>query len=426
MSSSSQALLTRRAFLKAAATLTGASALSLLSGCSPSFKAIQALQQTRVFQAPVRVGLLLPSQYAGVRAQVLDGFRFYAKTAAVRQIELVVQEVGLGLYDAYRGAVSLLDQEQPDLLFGLINPALVPSFYELLEERQKALLVADLGANLPDLSKDSPYVSLHSLGAWQAHFALGARLGGQASARAVLVSSFYDSGYDGVYAFRHGFEQAGGEVVASLVSHRPIDPDDHLAALMEQISSLQPDLVYLVASGRDAEQFNQAYYEAGLAGRIPLASASYHLGSQPVAGLADISTIGPWSQSLTSAENQAFMAGFEAETGRQADLFSLLGYEAALLIDASLVEAGGLLQKSSDFQAAFQKVRVTSPRGELAFEPLSGSMQGPLYVGNIRQQSSGLYYDLQTALAFPSGLSGLVNQVNAGIRSGWSNPYLFG
>jgi branched-chain amino acid transport system substrate-binding protein len=405
LSSSSQALLTRRAFLKASVALTGASVLTLLNGCSPSFK---ALQESRAFQAPVRVGLLLPSQYPKLAAHVLDGFRTYATTAAVRQIEMVVQEVGLGPYDAYRGAASLLDQQQPDLLFALINPALTSSFYELLEERQTSLLIADLGANVPDLSKTSPYVNLHSLGLWQAHFALGSRLGAQGMRRAVLVSSFYDSGYDGVYAFRHGFERAGGEVVASLVSHRPIDPNEHLAAMMDEIRALNPDLVYLVASGRDAQEFTQAFFAASLAERIPLASASYHLGAQPVAGLAD------------------FLARFEAETGRPADLFSLLGYESALLIDAALVEAGGSLQRKSDFQVAFRKLRVGGPRGELAFDELSASMQGPLYVGSIKQQSSGLYYDLQTALDLPIGASGLVSQLNASVRSGWSNPYLFG
>lgn len=423
MSSSSQALLTRRAFLKASVALTGASVLTLLNGCSPSFK---ALQESRAFQAPVRVGLLLPSQYPKLAAHVLDGFRTYATTAAVRQIEMVVQEVGLGPYDAYRGAASLLDQQQPDLLFALINPALTSSFYELLEERQTSLLIADLGANVPDLSKTSPYVNLHSLGLWQAHFALGSRLGAQGMRRAVLVSSFYDSGYDGVYAFRHGFERAGGEVVASLVSHRPIDPNEHLAAMMDEIRALNPDLVYLVASGRDAQEFTQAFFAASLAERIPLASASYHLGAQPMAGLADVSTIAPWSPSLANPENQDFLARFEAETGRPADLFSLLGYESALLIDAALVEAGGSLQRKSDFQAAFRKLRVGGPRGELAFDELSASMQGPLYVGSIKQQSSGLYYDLQTALDLPIGASGLVSQLNASVRSGWSNPYLFG
>lgn len=424
LSTSSQVSLTRRAFLKTSGAIAGATAAAtLLTSCESTPQALQTIEQTVQLQTPVTLGVLLPHLKLNplVGQQVLDGMRLYSNTSAQRQINLVVHEVGVGQYEAHRAAQELLDQGGIDMLVGVVNPMLISPFHELLQERQTFLLIADVGADVVRSQHENPYVATHSLGYWQANYAMAHQLVRRFGRRAVLVTSFYDSGYDSVYAFRYGFEEAGGQVLETLVTHRPIDDDAHLMGVIEQIKALQPDVVYLVSSGRDAEEFAQAYAAAGV--QIPLAGASFsadiHASQVP-----PISTVMPWARELATDENQAFVSNFEAATGRPADALALLGYETALLIDTALSEAGGDLRDVAAMQQALANMRVTSPRGLLTLDIDNQHTNTPLYTGIARYNGGKVQYESLEELTLPAGSDILSQQLRTSVKSGWCNPYL--
>src|SRR2546426_10380737 len=71
------------------------------------------------------------------------------------------------------------------------------------------LILADAGANIVRETEQSPYVFHNTLGYWQSSLALGEWAVRNIGKKVFVASSFYESGYDALYAFRLGAEIAG-------------------------------------------------------------------------------------------------------------------------------------------------------------------------------------------------------------------------
>lgn len=287
------------------------------------------------------------------------------------------------------------------------------------------LALADVGANIPRSGQRSPYIFANSLGYWQASYAFGSWAAQGLGRRALIVSSFYDSGYDTLYGFRLGFERAGGQIVDTLLSHHPTSPSDHLTELMAQIAAAQPDLVYAISSGPDADLFLRAYADAGLSGRIPLAGTSFTLPEHAsgVSGLPAIPMALPWSAQLEHPENRAFTTAYAAATGRQADALALLGYDTAQLLDAIVAKAGDPHDLAA-MQQALEATAVRSPRGVVTFDPQTRSLLGPLYLGAARQQGGSVRHNTYEILPAVPTNDPQIAAWRASLPSGWTNAYL--
>jgi branched-chain amino acid transport system substrate-binding protein len=414
MSDSHHVQVTRRGFLKSIGSIAGmVAASSLLAGCDTTRLLNASLGRVAALGEPLKVGVLLPrsASYPALGPNLLAGMRLYADQAASRPLHLVAEQIGAGQGDAHRGALKLLDQDRVDLLAGVMNPSVAASLRGTLAERRAFLVVADVGANVPRESEDSPFVAYSSLGYWRASQAMGRWAAQNMGRRAVIATSFYDGGYDTVYAFRLGFEAAGGQILDTYVSHRPVDADDHLTSMMAQIASVRPDLVYAVYSGRESGDFLRAYVASSLAGRVPLAGTSFTSDDQAL----DMPTAMPWVRSLDSAENRAFVAGYEAAVGHAPDMPALLGYDTAHLIDAA-VEAAGDHRDTQRLQQALGEVAFASPRGAVAMDPYTRSLVAPIYLGTARH--AGLE---------PLDVPAYAEQIAAlrsSTKTGWTNAYL--
>ena len=95
-----------------------------------------------------------------------------------------------------------------------------------LNETRTPLIANTVGERIVTQAESSPYVFYNSLNYWQANKATGEWAAKNVGRKAFIAGSFYESGYDTVYAFRHGFEGTGGEVVGSYITHMKPDSDD--------------------------------------------------------------------------------------------------------------------------------------------------------------------------------------------------------
>jgi branched-chain amino acid transport system substrate-binding protein len=405
-------------------------ASTLISGCNATVSPAASLRRLPIFGGPLKIGVLLPRStiYPALGQNILAGMRLYSDQAAARPLDLIVEQVGAGQRDAYWGALKLLERDQVDLLAGVISPGRAAGLHDLLRERRTILTVADAGANAPRQSESSPDIIYSSLDYWRASHAMGRWAAGSLGHRAVVVASFYDSGYDTIYAFRLGFEGAGGRVAETFVSHRPTDPDDHLPSLMARVAAARPDFVYAISSGAETGALLRAYTDSGLAGRIPLAGASFTLAEQavhaPVRELPAMPMVLPWASNLGHAENQAFAAAYQSATGRPADALALLGYDTARLIDTAVVAAGGDARDTARLQRALGEVAFIGPRGAVAIDPRTRSLVGPLYLGLARQDGASARHVALEPIPGPSEQDRWIAALRASTKTGWTNSYL--
>ncbi len=421
----------RRTFLRRIGGAAGAIiTTSMLSACGASAMHDQSTGAPLVSDFTLRVGVLLPrsARRPLLSAQLLDGMRLFFEQshtlAGGRPVALVAEQYD-GPYHSLSQAHELVAGGQVDIITGLISRNEVAGLDGLLRERHTPLIVSDVGANVIHQPHQSEYVLRSSLNYWQANLALGAWAAQHAGKRAMIATSFYEGGYDSLYAFRYGFEQGGGVVLDTLVSHRPSGPTD-LPALMASIRQLRPDLVYAAYSDQEAIDFVRAYAAAGLAPQVPLFGAGFVTDEHILPLLGDaavgIKTALPWSYALDLPQNHAFTAAFEVYAGRPADAFAVLGYDTARLIADAL--GTGDPRDIAGLRQSFGALTFAGPRGQLQIDGATGDVASPLYLREVRRDGSAYRNAVIADLGHSAAINVHGEALRRDMRSGWTHAYL--
>ena len=381
---------------------------------------------------PIRIGVLLPESriYPDLGKNWLAGARLALKRAdkgACRRIVLIPQSTGFTTGATAR-RIKVFLEDGVKLVTGMISPGLAVGLQDHFTENRAFLLMSSLGANVSTPAIDSPFIFRHTLNTWQAAWSLGNWAARTLGRRAMIISSFYESGFDSLRAFSLGFEGGKGRILESIVTDKPIAERDLLESALCNIRYRRPDVVYAAYCGPAASDFFRAYDEAGLTGKVALLGTGmltdeYFLGARCRAAL-DIRTGFAWSREMHSPGSISFAAAFRRPTGRTADPFALLGYETVLLILNALKSRGANPQNAKAFTRALSRVEVHSPRGRLCMDPASRTTFGPVYAFRVRSDGMGLRSEVVTRLGCLAELDKRVEKLRSGTRSGWINMYL--
>jgi branched-chain amino acid transport system substrate-binding protein len=430
----------RRTFLRRFGAAAGALAAGqLISACSNNSAASltrsadhkanpMAVHSSAAQQNTLRVGLLLPQSqlYPMIGTNFRAGMDLFLaqRSSADRPIALIAHEYGTTPSTALEQASTWITNDQADLIVGSLSSGIAATLHPLLHERQMPLLVSNIGANLTRDDRQSPYIIRNSFSYWQSSWAMGRWAAGNMGKQAFVASSFYDSGYDSLYAFQLGFESAGGTIISTKVTHLPTDAGE-LQTLMAEIDQAQPDLVFAAYSGAQANDFVHAYAQAGLSTRIPLLGSGFlvdeSLLSQQGDAALGIKTALPWARTLDLPANQAFTSAFKNFSGRPADPFAVLGYDAARLISTAANSAGD----TNQLRQALVAAAFDSPRGAVRMDETLLEISTPLYLREVRASAGGLSNIVIDKLpALPSN-NAAITALRASTKTGWSNAYLY-
>lgn len=410
--------LSRRQFLIKAGLATGAVA------------AIPLQAQARFLwdgRPPLRVGVVVldSSVYPNMGESLVAGMKLSFIEAGWTATKIVVEQADNG--SSIVKARSLLAGGKVDILTGMINPLIVHRLREDLGKSDVLYINMEGGANSYTPREESPLIFHNSLGYWQSNWALGSWAATATGKRAVVVSSLYETGYDAYYAFTQGFEQAGGTVIRSEITH--LDPGRRdLTALMAAISASRPDFVYASYSGREAVDFVRAYAAAGLSGRIPLMASGFTVDESLLpamgTGALGIRSCLSWSPTITCPENVAFRKTYVGRTRREADPFALLGYDTGTLITTAVKAATGTLLRSGALKQALETVAIASPRGSMRVRPRTGSTDTPLYLREVRREGGLLQNWVIAELPGLAAVEQRADREAMTARSGWIDSYL--
>jgi branched-chain amino acid transport system substrate-binding protein len=364
------------------------------------------------------------SVYPQLGASFLAGMNLYFSESGRNNIKVVSTEVGACCGKAAPQTRALLKSEKLDLMVGLVNPSIAASISHLLEAAKLPFIAAGLGENLARTYEASPYIFHHTLGMWEANYALGKWAATAMGRKAVVASSFYDSGYDTLHAFRMGFEAGGGQVLATHVTHGPTS-DNGLSALVAGIRQSKPDVVFASYYGQAAVDLLNAYARAGLSRSVPLLGTAFLVDQAVVKSVgsaaAGVTTSLPWAASLEIAENRAFVTAYQNKTGKSPDAFVALGYETAGLIASAIDRAAG-----GSLRDALAAASFTGPRGVVAMNATTQSTVGAHYLQQARQQGINVRTAVLAGLPAATEQDGQVAELRNSIKTGWMSSYLCG
>lgn len=383
--------------------------------------------------SPLTIGVLRPTSLIAPRIgqQLLAGLelRLAEREGRLggRPVRLAVEEYGTSQIIAEDRARRLLGQERADLVVGLLSVNMAAALLPLFAGSTALCLACNLGENVPRLDELHPAMVQHTLGLWQSSWALGRWAATAIGPTAVACQSFYDSGYDLPYAFRLGYESAGGSIAHALITHRPPDRGD-FPPFFARAAALGPDLIFGSYCGPAATQLVRAYAASPLAGRTPLLGsgmlADESLLADQGAAAAGVRSARAWAAPGAAGPDPAFATAFEARHAFPPDVFALLGYEAGLLLDAALAATGGDARALA-LAPALVGDSVAGPRGPLSFDRETQSAIPPAVTVVEAQGQDGRVAQRPLArLAPPAERDPAFDELRGGLRSGWLNTYL--
>jgi branched-chain amino acid transport system substrate-binding protein len=322
----------------------------------------------------MKIGFLLPRSvlYPSISFDIVDGFKASLKKAgAESKYEIVSESIGIAGKDEdiYAKAEKLLLQGA-DIVVGYINPASAEFIHPLFENSGRQLLVLDSGYHFPAFKEklsNTWFISLQ--GNLLCRAIIRKAIEDDNNTKFAFTCSFYDAGYRPSYTFSAAAEQKGAAVVYNHVTQLnradfTLDPlsgyltnNDDTALLISFCGDMAEDF-FREASKSDAIR-NTKIYGSGFT------ADEGWLDKIPYPGF-DWECAVAWCKNITTPENEEFTTALEGIKSGKANLFSLLGWEAAQFITA----AGG---------GEPDGIIIQSPRGEVCMDAESGFTEAPVY-----------------------------------------------
>lgn len=336
------------------------------------------------------IGILLPGStlYPSIGIDFLQGIKSCFTFHQFSDIDIHVALIGYGIKedDIHREAEKFLLIHNVDAVIAFAGDHLANRLEPLFAAAGKLLLIANAGANYPQLSTAGSHTVFHSLNDCICTFLTGKLCAKEsASKKAIMATSFYDGGYNHAHAMANAFIMEGGEIDFNFVS--PLKKEDfNIGALEAFIKQHDPEVCNLISifSGDMARVFYEKI--------APLQEAyNLHLYGSPMmfdstAGdfpdakpyVHQIKGFTGWLYELDNEINNAFKRYYQNKNGKEANIFSMQGWETALILMAYLKQR----ESVSSTLAAIEKLKeltLNSARGALRINE-HNLVTGPAYL----------------------------------------------
>ena len=345
----------RRDFLKAAGCLTAAALLPHRFAWAQANK--------------IKIGLMLPytGTYAALGNAITNGFKLAVAERGGklggRELEYFTVDDESDPAKAPENTNKLVQRDKVDVLIGTVHSGVALGMVKIARETGTLLIIPNAGAAAATGELCAPNIFRTSFSNWQTGYPMGKVVADRGLKSAVTITWKYAAGEESAGGFSEGFTKAGGKVVKELWV--PF-PQVEFQALLTQIASLKPDAVYTFFAGAGAAKFVKDYAAAGLKGKIPLFGSGFLTdGVLEAQGEAaqGLETTLHYGDGIDTPRNKAFREAYAKAYKSEADVYSVQGYDAGLLLGLGLDAVRGDVSKKHELIATMEKARIDSPRG---------------------------------------------------------------
>jgi len=348
-------------------------------------------------QQTVKIGLIMPysGQFADTATQMDNAVKLYMKqngdSVAGKKIEIIRKDSGGIAPDvAKRLAQELIVRDQVDILSGLILTPNALAVGDVSAQAQKFTVVMNAATSI--ITTKSPYMTRTSTTTPMLNETLGTWAYKSGLRKIYTMVSDYGPGQDAEAAFHQGFKDAGGEIVGS-VRFPVANPD--FTAFVQRAKDTNPEAVYIwIPGGAQPAAVGKALAERGIDPKVTkilgqdVLTDEHALGSLGDASLGII-TVTNYDYNHQSPRNQEFVKAYNAEYGRNPDIFSIGGYDGMHLIYEALKKAGGKTDGESLIAAA-KGLAWESPRGPMSIDPETRDVVETVYIRRVEKVGGAL------------------------------------
>ena len=331
--------------------------------------------------AKIKLGLMLPytGTYAALGKNIDDGIKLAIAEAGGklggRDIEYAVVDDESEPAKATDNANKLVSRDKVDVLIGTVHSGVAAAMVKVATDNNTLLVIPNAGVGAATGPLCAPNIFRTSFSNWQPAFAMGKVAAERGQKRAVAISWDYAAGKESNGGFKEGFEAGGGKVENEL--YLPF-PQVEFQALLTQIASIKPDVVYAFFAGGGAVSFVKDYAAAGLRKTIPLVGPGF-LTDGTLQGQGEsaqgLETTLHYADGLDIPKDKSFRAAFKSAASREADVYAVQGYDTGQLLVAGFAAVKGDAGARDALVAAMEKATIDSPRGKFTLSKAHNPIQ---------------------------------------------------
>lgn len=321
--------------------------------------------------APVKIGILLPysGTYAMLGNAITDAMKLRIAQAGDklggRPVEYIGIDSEMSVPKAPNNTNRLIKKDGVDFLVGPVHSGIAAAMAKIVGGREgPIMIVPNAGSNAVTGPLCAPNIFRTSFSNWQPAYPGGELMAKEGHKTAVTISWKYGAGIQMMEAGKEAFEKAGGKVVKEILI--PF-PQVEFQAHISEIASIKPDAVFSFFSGGGAIKFLKDYAGAGLKDNIPLYGPGFLTeGVAKAAGAAaeGIKTTLHYADTIDSDANKTFRAAYKDAVGKDANVFSVQGYDTGTLLAMAMDAVKGDTGATGDLIKAMEGAELTdSPRG---------------------------------------------------------------
>jgi len=297
--------------------------------------------------------------------------------------------------EAVQQAAKLMNLEKVDVVTGFAASHTLMAASKPLLGRKMLIISANAGPSpLAGAGCDENlFVASFQNDQWSQ--GIGKYMTDQGVKRAYFIGMDYQAGWDHTKAVIANF---GGEGVGEV--YTPTKQLDFSAEL-SQLRAANPDAVYAFYVGGSAVAFLKQYAQAGLHGTIPLYSMTAISDPTLFAAQGDAAVgllLGThWNPQLDNPANKRFVEDYRAAYGHTPSAYAANQYDAIMLLDGAVREAGGIGDRDA-LRAALRKAPFQSVRGSFRFDNNQFPIQN-IYMQQIAKAEDGGLYEKLLGIA---------------------------
>ena len=342
----------------------------------------------------IKVGLLLPFSgvYAALGNDIEAGF-----TVALEQFgseagtgfEIVREDTEVKPPVALGKAKKLILQDKVDVVAGIVSSGVLGAVRDMVHGAGVPLIVANAGNDDATGASCSPYITRMSFSNGQVNRPMGQWMYDQGIRKVYTLAPDYAAGRQMIGGFVETFTAAGGEIAGQ--EFTPFQTTQDFGPYLAQAKASGADAVYVFYAGGEAISFVKQYDSFGLKADLPLYGSGFltsplYVNAEGPAAEGVITAL-HYVPTLDNAANAAFVAAFQAKTGRLPSEFAVQGYDAArALVEAAKTGA----HDRATLAEALRQVSFDGPRGKLSIDPATNNIVQPVYVYETVAGESGL------------------------------------
>lgn len=378
------------------------------------------------------IGILLPGStlYPSIGMDFLQGIKSCLLFNHFTEVDYQVSMISFGLKDdeIYAAAEKYLVVSNADVVIAFAGDYHAAKLAPLFAAAGKLLIITNGGANYPEsFSTPVSHTIFHSLNDSLCCFLTGKYAARQEGGQgAIMATSFFDGGYKHVHAMNNAFVLSGGAINHNFVSH--YKKEEFNTDTLTSFINANPDIRKMLAvfSGDMARFFYQNMLDLQKEINLQWYASPMMFDStpgdftEPKPAVPNMCGYSNWLPILDNESNHAFMQYYETENSKEANLFSMQGWECGLLLIEYLLQR----KDAASTEAAIEILKsrkINSPRGTIGLNT-HRHILGPAYL--VEASGNWQMTVKETLVNTSTAWEEMLAQIPQEEFSAWRNTYL--